>query len=128
LREHREQIERLGMRVAAVTFEAPHFAQAYVAQTGLPWPLLIDPERRLYRAYGMGRGGVWKILGPASWWAYLKMLFRGQRLHAPTDDVYQLGGDVLIDPGGIVRLHYVSRTPVDRPEVEAILALVRRSM
>ena len=44
----------------------------------------------------------------------------------PTDDVYQLGGDVLIDPEGTIRLHHVSRIPIDRPSVESLLEVVRR--
>lgn len=126
MREHQDEIERIGLRIAVVTFETEAIARKYIDQTGVPWPVLVDRRRELYRAYGMGRGAVTRILGPGSWWAYLKLLFRGHRLHAPTDDVYQLGGDVLIDPAGIVRMHYISRTPVDRPKVEeAILAVVR---
>jgi alkyl hydroperoxide reductase subunit AhpC len=127
LRERQDEMERLGLQVAVVTFESEPIAKKYIDQTRLPWPVLMDRRRELYRAYGMGRGAVSRILGPGSWWAYLKLLFRGHRLQAPTDDVYQLGGDVLIDPSGIVRLHYVSRTPVDRPDVVNVLALVRNS-
>ena len=43
----------------------------------------------------------------------------------PAGDVYQLGGDVLIDSSGSIRLHHVTRIPVDRPEVESILEIVR---
>ena len=41
-------------------------ARAYVEQTELPWPLLIDPERSAYDSYGFGRGSAWAIYGPAS--------------------------------------------------------------
>jgi hypothetical protein len=127
LREHTAEIEQLGLNVAAVTFETPRQAQEYVAQTALPWPLLIDLDRRLYQAYGMQRGAAWRILGPRSWLGYMKILLRGRRPHMPTDDIYQLGGDILIDPTGIIRLHYVSQTPVDRPNVNQILALITPS-
>ena len=34
----------------------------------------------------------------------------------------QQGGNVLIDPGGIVRCHHIGRGPADRPSVRVILA------
>ncbi len=70
----------------------------------------------------MERGSKRKVLGPSNWLVYLKLMFRGNKVQAPTDDVFQLGGDVLIDPKGIVRMHFVSDTPIDRPTVAEIKA------
>ena len=39
-------------------------------------------------------------------------------------DIMQRGGDVLIDPNGIVRMHHVGKGPADRPGVEMILKIV----
>ena len=109
------------MRVAVVTFEVGPLAMAYVRQTGLSWPLLVDSERSLYHAYGMERGRWWDLAGPAAWWAYLKLFARGRRLRAPGSDVKQLGGDVLIDPEGVVRFHHIGSGPADRPAVKDLL-------
>ncbi|HSH13152.1 MAG TPA: SelL-related redox protein, partial [Desulfurivibrionaceae bacterium] len=38
--------------------------------------------------------------------------------------IHQRGGDVLIDPNGMVRLHHIGKGPADRPRVEDILRLV----
>ena len=86
--------------------------------------MLVDPDRVLYTAYAMHRGGLWAIWGPQSWWGFLKLILKGRRLRPPAGDVYQLGGDVLIDPSGTVRLHHVTRVPVDRPAIESILEVV----
>jgi hypothetical protein len=101
-------------------------ATSYVRQTRLDWPLLVDRGRALYRAYGMLRGRRRDIYGPAALWAYLKLLARGRRLRVPGSDVRQLGGDVLIDPGGIVRIHHVGSGPADRPSVASLLKPVER--
>ena len=69
---------------------------------------------------------AWAIWGPASWWGVLKLILKGRRLRPPAGDVYQLGGDLLIDPDGTTRWHHVTRTPVDRPTVDSILELVSR--
>lgn len=125
MREHEEELEALGVRVAVVTFEIGPLGGAYVRESQLTWPLLVDSSRDLYAAYGMHRGQWRHILGPAAWWAYVKLLARGRRLHRATGDVTQLGGDVLIDPTGIVRLHHVGSGPADRPSVESLLSMVR---
>ena len=108
-----------------VTFEAGFLARAYVEDTRLPWPLVVDESRALYAAYGMLRGRAWDIWGPATWLAYARSLAHGGTLRRPTGDVSQLGGDVLIDPEGFVRMHHVGRGPADRPPVESLLAVVR---
>ena len=117
MRRHGDEIKRLGLAIVVVTFEARERAEEYVRETGLSWPLLIDRKRALYSAYGMWRGRGWAIYGPASWWVYIKLLARGRRLHRPTGDIHQLGGDVLVDPAGRVALHHVGKGPADRPSV-----------
>lgn len=111
--------------MCVVTFDATPMALAYLRQTRLPWPLLIDGERTLYKAYGMERGDWWNIYGPPAIWVYLKLMVRGRRLYRPGSDFHQLGGDVLIDPAGIVRLHHVGSGPADRPAVRTLLEAAR---
>ncbi len=115
------------MAVLVVTFQSGFLERAYVDETGLHWPLLIDESRDLYRAYGMERGRAWNVFGPRSLWVYLKLIFRGRRPRAASADPWQLGGDVLVDPQGTVRLHHIGSGPADRPEVETILNIVRRA-
>lgn len=114
------------MGVVVVTFEANPFVRAYVAEMNISWPILIDQDRTLYRHYGMHRGHLWNIWGFRTWWAYAKELARGRLPKYSGADTRQLGGDVLIDPGGIVRLHHVGSGPADRPSVAAIFE-ARRS-
>ncbi len=108
--------------MAVVTFEVDALARGYAQDTALPWPLVIDRERTLYRAYGMDRAGFWQVWGPRSLWPYVVAASRLRLPKLPSDDVNQRGGDVLIDPSGVVRLHHVGETSVDRPSVERILA------
>ena len=115
---------RRNIKVAVVTFENDFFARSYVTETGLDWPLLIDADRTLYRGYDMLGASFWDVWGPSTWWVYGKELLKGQKLHKSEGDVMQRGGDVLIDPQGVVRLHHVGAGPADRPTVEAILARV----
>ncbi len=127
MRRHEDEIEALGLRVLVVSFETPESAELYVRETGLPWPLLIDSSRRLYTAYGMGRGRWWAIWGPATWLAYLRLIARGRRPQPASGDVHQLAGDVLIDPSGTVILHHVGDGPANRPSISLLLDPVRRA-
>jgi alkyl hydroperoxide reductase subunit AhpC len=127
LRQREAALEGLGVAVLVVTFEAGFLARAYVENTRLAWPLVMDESRALYAAYGMLRGRAWDIWGPATWLAYARSLARGGALRRATGDVSQLGGDVLIDPDGIVRVHHVGSGPADRPSVQSLLAVVRAS-
>lgn len=125
MRQHEPELDELRVKVCVVTFEAGSLATAYARETGLTWPLLVDADRALYRAYGMERGSAWEIFGPASLWKYATLLARGRRLRQPGSDIHQLGGDVLIDPEGTVRLHRVAAGPADRPSLGELLAPIR---
>ncbi len=111
----------LDIRVKVITFDADYMALAYVKQTNLPWPLILDPEQKLYKAYGMTRGSWWAVFGLPSIWKYLRLMIKGRMPGKPGKDWRQLGGNVLIDRQGIVRFHYISTGPHDRPAVEALL-------
>lgn len=124
MRQHQRELTTAEVDVLVVTFEMPERARKYADESELPWPLLIDTDRSLYRAFGMDRADSWTVFGPRSWIGYIALLLRGRRLKKPTGDVHQLGGDVLIDPKGIVRYHYVGDGPIDRPSVGQLLARV----
>jgi alkyl hydroperoxide reductase subunit AhpC len=126
LREQEDQFSRRNARIAVVTFENDFFARQYVAESNLEWPLLIDEHRDLYRAYDMLAASFGDVWGLKSWGAYLKALQKGQLPKPAHGDIYQRGGDVLIDPGGVVRLHHVGDGPADRPAVETILRRIDR--
>lgn len=127
MREREDEFQALGVRIKIVTFDGDTLAKSYVRQMKLTWPLLEDPNRELYRAYGMTRGSWWQIYSPASILDYLRLIFSGRLPGRPGKDWRQLGGDVLIDPEGIVRLHHLSQTPHDRPSIAAILAAVKKA-
>lgn len=126
MREHEAELAKFRVAVAVITFEAGFLARQYAEESGLVWPLLIDENRELYRGYGMLSASFWDIWGPKTWWAYLKAVLHGRKLPQSHGDISQRGGDVLIDPGGIVRLHHVGEGPADRPSLAVILESVRQ--
>lgn len=121
LQPHQQKLVDKNTAVLVLTFEELWRAKQYVEEVSLPWPLLVDGNRQMYRAYGMGRGRVRDVMGWSSWGAYLRLITQGRSLRRPTADVYQLGGDVLIDPIGNIRKVHVAERPVDRPPVETVM-------
>ncbi len=124
LRQHNAALAKNNVQVAIVTFESDYFAKQYARDTDLPWPLLVDAKRELYNAYSMGRTPMRRLLDWQTIVTYAKLMLRGRRLTKNTGDVHQLGGDVLIDPDGMIRLHYVSANPADRPAISALIQSV----
>ena len=127
MREQENEFDQRGLKIVVVTFAHDFLARGYVADTGLKWPLLIDSDRQVYRSYGMLTASFWDIWGPRTWLVYGRELLKGQKLEKSEDDIYQRGGDVLIDPGGIVRLHHVGSGPADRPAVDLILEKITKN-
>jgi peroxiredoxin len=121
LRDHEEEFRRKNVQIAVVTFENDRTALNYAEETSLKWPVLIDETRETYISYGMLLASFLDIWGPKTWWAYAKELLRGQKLKKTEGDISQRGGDVLIDPAGIIRFHHIGKGPADRPSAETIL-------
>jgi len=121
LRDREEEFRRRKVRIVVVTFENDFLARGYVEDTSLTWPLLVDDTRETYRAYGMLSASFWDIWGPKTWRVYLKEILKGAKLRKSEGDLSQRGGDVLIDPDGIVSLHHIGVGPSDRPTIESIL-------
>jgi len=122
LQDAQDELERLQIQTLVVTFEGPAEALEYLDETGLVWPLLLGSDHRLYRAYGMRTARLRHLWGFATIRAYAREAFRGRFPRLPRADAAQQGGDVLIDPSGVVRLHHVGRGPADRPTVTSVLA------
>lgn len=120
-----EAVDQSGLAVLAVTFQSQEVARTFAEESGWPWPLLVDEKRSLYESLEIRRGSPWAVLGPRSWWGYLKLIVRHRRLRPPAGDAFQLGGDMLIDPDGNIRLQHVHRTPLDWVQVKNLLELVR---
>ena len=121
MRRRKDELDAAGVIVVVVTFETNTIALDYARSHEMPWPVLVDPDRGLYAAYGIGRGSLRAIWGPANWAPWLRGVLRGHLPRLATADTLQRGGDVVVGPNGIVALHHVSDGPADRPTVDAIL-------
>jgi len=123
LRQQQDELSRLNTQVLVISFGADYWARAWREETQSPFPLLLDPQRSIYRAYGLERSLLrsWNL---RTMWLYVRLLLAGRKWRGIQDDSAQLGGDFIVDADGIVRLAYRSHDPTDRPAVEALLEVV----
>ena len=107
MQQHLNLLNKLGVSVLAVTFETPESARIYAEETNIPWPVVIDKERSLYREYGCQRSSWRHLLGWSTMKTYFREALAGRWPRWPVSDTVQQGGDILIDPDGVVRFVYV---------------------
>lgn len=98
-------------------------ARAWLQETGAPFPLWLDPERRAYRAFGLERS-LLRAWSPRGLLAYARLLASGRRWRGIQGDSLQLGGDFIVDRRGILRFAHRSADPADRPDPEGLLRLL----
>ncbi len=103
-----------------ISFGNEYWARVWLAETGAPFPLLIDPERIAYRVYGL-EYSLLRSWGLQTVWRYVQLLVSGHRWRGIQGDSGQLGGDFIVDNQGIIRLVHRSHDPTDRPSVEQLL-------
>ena len=121
-RFRREFLER-DTQVLVIGFESEERARAWIRQVQLEFPFLVDNDRDVYRAYGLERSVV-RSWHPRILWFYFKRLLRGKGIPVFRADPTQLGGDILIDRMGRIRLAYAGGDVMDRPSIDLLLGSI----
>ena len=119
----RDHLDQFGdATVAVVTFADPARLAAYRAHLGLPFDVLADPDRTLYRLLGAGRGTTRQVWSPGTLRMYGRLIRSRRRLQRPTEDTRQLGADAVIGRDGTVRYLSLPATPDARPPIDELIA------
>lgn len=124
-----ERFRSANVSVLVVTQAKPNILAMFVRHSPQPFPVVCDPERVAYRAFGLERTSWLSFLNPVTLWQVLSLIVRGGKVRKPYkgEDVLQLGGDFILDRTGKVTYEYRSRTATDRPSVAALLAATATS-
>jgi peroxiredoxin len=122
-----ERFREASTNVVAVSQAKPAMLAMFLRHSPQPFPVVCDPDRTTYRAFGLERTSFWSFLRPSVLWGYLRLIFRGSKVLLPYEgeDVYQLGGDFLLDRTGRITYAYRSRTATDRPTIQTLLDAIR---
>jgi alkyl-hydroperoxide reductase/thiol specific antioxidant family protein len=126
--QRRERLEAAGATALFVAFDEPALLRrTLLAGLELPYPLLVDRDRRAYAAWGLGRASALKIWAdPRVWVRYLHAVAGGERPTRFGSDTLQLGGDFVVDSAGLLAYARPQHTD-DRPPVAVLLAAVEEA-
>jgi hypothetical protein len=113
--------------VAVVTFADPADLDAYREHLALPFPVLTDPDRSLYRELGFERAGWRTVYNRGTLTLYARLLRQGRRLRRPVEDTRQLGGDAVYGPDGELSIVFRPPSPDARPSIAELVAAVQRA-
>lgn len=105
----------------------PEVLARYLARQAWHVPIVSDPQRAGYAAFGLERTGWLTFFRPKVLARYLRCMIRGIGIKTPYEgeDVLQLGGDFVLDKLRRVVFAYPSADPTDRPSVAALLTVLR---
>lgn len=125
--QQRAELEQLNIKVIVITFEPINFSAFPVMEKTTGFQYYVDEERKLYGYYGLNKAGFWDLWGPRTWMTYLLLLLKGRKILKSESDIYQRGGDVLIDPQGVIRYHHVASGPADRLNPAVFCTFVKKN-
>lgn len=110
-----------GTALFVVHDEPERVGATMLAGLAVPYPVLVDLERRAYADWGLHRARWATVyLDPRVWLRYARMLAGGERMPPTGRDTLQLGGDFVVGPDG--RIVYARPQQVDdRPPVGVLL-------
>lgn len=121
LRQEKIRFDRAGAQVVLVGMGTPEQSAAFGKQFDVPFPILCDPQKQLYRAFEFKQMSALGFLSPTVTLKGLAAMVQGHGIGLPQGDVRQLPGVFVIDTEGrIVYSHYAA-DPADHPGPETIL-------
>lgn len=124
LSERLGEVEAAGGKALGVSVGAEHQARWLMEERGIRFPLLLDPDRRLYDAIDLPRRW-WVSFNPRGWWNYARALARGGR-QGRIIEPNQLPGLVLLDRDAQPAWIYRGRALGDYPKLDRVLQELRR--
>lgn len=122
--QHLSEFETRNTRIVVISFSRLDQARLWLNETNTPFTLLLDPERKAYRAYGL-EYSLPRSWAPNVWLRYAQLILKGRKWRGIQDDSGQLGGDVIVDSSGHIRLIHRSHDPTDRPDIHTLLTALR---
>ena len=129
MRAFKSEFDRRGVSIAVISFAEPKSLIQYQEHVHWPFTVLADPERKAYHAFGLERLSWHRVFSLATLKLYLKLYRKGLvRQNYGKQDIYQAGGDFLVDRGGNIRFAHRSEDPADRPSVATLLKAIDRSL
>jgi hypothetical protein len=96
-------------------------------QLSAPFPFVADPDKKLYKAFGV-KASIMSVLNPKAWPAAVKGLFaQGPGFPSRGESALGLPADFLIDSAGMVITAHYGKHASDQLEFDDLLEQVRKA-
>jgi hypothetical protein len=125
LREHEIKFRRKGANLAAIGLGDANYARIFRNDTAIEFPLLIDEQRRAYRAAGLRRANIFHFFRRDNVVARARARSAGYQQRRLGRNPFQLGGSFVFGPGNVDLFTHVSRTFGDNANMNQMLAAIK---
>jgi hypothetical protein len=122
LREREQAFRDKRANMAAIGLGDRHYARVFREETGITFPLLIDEERRAYRAAGLGSANLLHLLRSDNAANRKRAQAAGHHQHKLGKNPFQLGGSFIFGPGNLDYFAHISETFGDNASPDVLLA------
>jgi len=124
----RADFKAAGANLVLIGQGTPRQAAEFRRRQGIQLPVLADEGRVSYKAAGTKVGGVSDLIGPKSVIKGVMASARTRRMQTRTiGHPAQLGGTLVIAPGGTVAWSHVAEDASDNAPPAEILAAIREA-
>jgi len=100
----------------------PEEAAAFAGNLEISLPMISDPDRRLYRDFGLTTASIPELFRPSLAFKALAAMAQGHTVGLPVGDIRQLPGVFIVDTGGRIVFSHVGKDAADHPDAETLLA------
>ena len=127
MKARKEEFDRRGVAIVVISFAEPAKLVQYQNQHQWPFTMLADPQRKAYQAFTLKRLSWLSVFSLATLKLYFRLIRQGMKREAyGKDDIYQSGGDFLLDREGNILFAHRSQDPSDRPSAAKLLSAIER--
>ena len=125
MRRNKKSIEKAGAQVVLVGMGTPSESAEFAAKFNVPFPLVADPEKKLYRKFELKQMSTLGFFSPSVALKGVAAMVGGHGIGKPQGDVRQLPGVFIINTAGQIVFSHFSGNPADHPDLKAILAALQ---
>ena len=125
MRRERNRFAESGVQVVLVGMGTPAESNAFAAKYDVPFPIVSDPGKMMYRTFELKRMAPWGFLAPEVVLKGVSAIARGHHMGLPQGDVRQLPGVFVINTAGEIVFSHYAADAADHPAVAVILDVVK---
>jgi peroxiredoxin len=121
LRRTKNHFDEAGFQVMLVGMGTTEETAAFKEKFNVPFPMVSDPEQRLYKEFELGRMSLLDALKPGVVLKGVSALLKGHGVGLPIGDIRQLPGVFIVTTNGKIAYGHSADNPADHPDPQDIL-------